>query len=68
MLGREDAAAIKAVHHRPKKCIHRVRCLGPGPEHTFLSSDRVRNRVCLRCRTNMLTISQTREYHVQLGD
>lgn len=27
-----------------------VRCLGPGVEHEFLSHDRVRNRVCPRCK------------------
>jgi hypothetical protein len=28
----------------------RVRCLGPGKEHTFLSEDATRNRVCPKCR------------------
>ena len=28
----------------------KVRCLGPGREHTFMSTDPVRNRVCERCQ------------------
>ncbi len=31
----------------------RVRCLGPGPEHTFLSGDRCRERICPKCRTGV---------------
>jgi hypothetical protein len=27
-----------------------VRCLGPGEEHTFLSRDRTRERICPACR------------------
>lgn len=27
-----------------------VRCLGPGPEHVFLSRDARNNRVCSKCR------------------
>ncbi len=26
-----------------------VRCLGPGEEHWFLSSDRCKHRICNRC-------------------
>ena len=26
-----------------------VRCLGPGPEHTFWSDDRCRHRICPKC-------------------
>lgn len=26
-----------------------VRCLGPGPEHTFLSYDPTRHRICGKC-------------------
>ena len=28
----------------------RVRCLGVGEEHTFMSADPVGNRICDRCR------------------
>lgn len=28
----------------------RVRCLGPGKEHEFLSRDKVTERVCSECR------------------
>lgn len=31
----------------------RVRCLGPGKEHSFMSRDRVRERVCEPCRKKM---------------
>jgi len=31
----------------------RVRCLGPGKEHTFLSRDRTTERVCKACREKM---------------
>lgn len=34
-----------------------VRCLGPGEEHEFLSHDRVRNRVCPRCRVTIKEMS-----------
>ncbi len=30
-----------------------VRCLGPGPEHVFLSRDVRNNRVCSRCRAKI---------------
>jgi len=30
-----------------------VRCLGPGPEHTFCSPDPSRVRVCQRCRDRL---------------
>ena len=30
-----------------------VRCLGPGEEHTFLSRDKCKNRVCLACAKAM---------------
>jgi hypothetical protein len=33
----------------------RVRCLGPGKEHTFTSSDAVRVRVCFKCREKLRT-------------
>ena len=32
-----------------------TRCLGPGPEHSFRSSDKF-NRVCPRCAAKLLTI------------
>lgn len=38
-IHRQKAAAGKVL----------VRCLGPGPEHTFPSPDPVRIRVCPRC-------------------
>lgn len=38
---------MKAFTKRPK--VRRVRCLGPGPEHTFLSTDPARNRICPAC-------------------
>jgi hypothetical protein len=40
-----------AAHYkqrRPGKV--RVRCLGPGKEHTFLSADPRTNRVCVPCQ------------------
>lgn len=27
----------------------RVRCLGPGPEHFFVSSNRTHHRICGKC-------------------
>lgn len=27
-----------------------VRCLAPGPDHSFLSKDPARDRICPRCR------------------
>ncbi len=29
---------------------YRVRCLGFGKEHTFLTSNRTGNRICIECR------------------
>lgn len=37
----------KSPYTRPKV---RVRCLGPGKEHTFWTDDRAKRRVCPRCR------------------
>ncbi len=34
----------------PKPPPVRVRCLGPGQEHFFLSSNKVLHRICDRCR------------------
>ena len=31
----------------------KVRCLGPGAEHTFLSRDPVCERICQRCRDKL---------------
>lgn len=36
---------------------HSVRCLGPGPEHLFLSTDPRKNRVCEPCRKKMQSVS-----------
>lgn len=38
---------VKAIH---KPTTKRVRCLGPGPDHTFVSPDHIRVRLCDRCR------------------
>jgi hypothetical protein len=34
---------------KPPKGVVLVRCLGPGPEHTFLSRDRKAHRICKAC-------------------
>lgn len=39
--------------HRRNQRKVRVRCLGPGKEHTFLSVDPKRNRVCEQCQAAM---------------
>lgn len=36
---------------------HRVRCLGPGREHEFLSPDRVRCRVCPACTKKLREVT-----------
>lgn len=41
----------RAKHY--KKALARVRCLGPGAEHTFASPDPVRVRVCKACRQKL---------------
>lgn len=43
---------------QPKK-LTRVRCLGPGPEHSFYSRDRVRERICYACREKLKTMPQS---------
>ena len=49
-----------------------VRCLGPGPEHRFLSPDPCRVRVCERCRQDVygqhLGRRHDRAHVVHLGD
>jgi len=34
----------------------RVRCLGPGPEHTFQSDGTAGNRMCPACRAKVRTV------------
>lgn len=36
-----------------------VRCLGPGPEHVFLSRDPRTNRICESCVRKMAAIGTT---------
>lgn len=36
----------------PKRVAKLVRCLGPGPEHSFVSHDPLRQRICRRCKNN----------------
>lgn len=46
------------VPKRSKLPTVRVRCLGSGPEHTFLSRDKVRNRVCERCAEKLKAVAK----------
>jgi hypothetical protein len=48
MMGRPRGAR-NIVRTKPRR-LTRVRCLGPGREHEFLSPDPVRCRVCDECR------------------
>lgn len=34
----------------------RVRCLGPGKEHGFMSRDRTTERVCKTCREKLANV------------
>jgi len=47
--------------------VHNVRCLGPGPEHRFLSRDPVNNRICERCRDKVREIGG-REVTMRAGE
>lgn len=40
----------------PKRELVKVRCLGAGPEHSFLSRDKVTERICGRCREKMASV------------
>lgn len=45
----------------PKVKLVRVRCLGPKPaEHTFLSRDPIRERVCPSCREKLAAMPMAR--------
>jgi len=37
----------------------RVRCLGPGKEHTFQSRDRQSERVCKTCREKIASLGMS---------
>lgn len=39
-----------------QKNLVRVRCLGPGPEHSFYSRDKTKERVCYACREKIRTM------------
>ncbi len=43
---------------KPPKGTVKVRCLGPGPEHTFFSRDKTTHRVCEPCREKMKAMSR----------
>lgn len=46
----------KGVKNPPRKRV-RVRCLGPGGEHTFMSDDPIRHRVCADCVVKIRALS-----------
>ncbi len=40
----------------------RVRCLGLGPEHYFMSRDKVNDRICSSCRPKFDSIRSSAAY------
>jgi hypothetical protein len=42
----------------------KVRCLGPGKSHNFLSKDQTRNRICPACAKSLAAVHIDREYIV----
>lgn len=48
----------------PAEGPHRVKCLGPiEPPHQFGSFDRIRQRICPRCRLALAGLSKTARPH-----
>lgn len=45
----------------------RVRCLGVGAEHTFVSHDPKRNRICDRCRKKLAEVRISNIYSTPAG-
>lgn len=42
----------------------KVRCLGPGDEHYFMSRDKARVRICEKCKKALAGVSSDKFFHV----